>query len=260
MNAMFNEAAEAMDKGLTLDELRAEKLGIDPDTLDFIEEVEPDLKKMSSGNIEKYLYDWFFKLFKNIDTQSSLTIAQLANAFVQKIITLKDKKLNSLMPGLALLKAATFGGKLDISINSLDISGEQMAESEYVQNYLKNHPHTDAIVLKGVDLGIYFPNYPERLFLGHIRIHPNGVLYRKNGKFYFKGDIVGLNDVYDFNLTNSEGKVFRNESDQDLTEIGNELSKKFYFKKFKIKFKGKKHINELKNMKCINEQQTFKKF
>ncbi|MFZ5806484.1 MAG: hypothetical protein ACOY3I_04705 [Verrucomicrobiota bacterium] len=249
MDAMFRESAEAMNRGISVDEFRAEKLGIDPDILDFIEGVEPDLKKMSSENIKKYLYDWFFKLFKNIDTQSSFTIAQLANAFVQKIITLKDKKLNSLMPGFALLKAATVGGKLDISINSLDISGEQIAESEYVQNYLKNHPHTDAIVLKGIDLGIYFPNYPERLFLGHIRIHPDGVLYRKNGNFYFKGDIVGLDDVYDFNLTNAEGEVFRNESDQNWTEIGNELNKKFHFKKFKIKFKGKKHINELKNMK-----------
>ncbi|MFZ5806527.1 MAG: hypothetical protein ACOY3I_04920 [Verrucomicrobiota bacterium] len=61
MDAIFREVAEAMNKGISLSNLRAEKLGITPDELDAIEKMMPKFQTMSAEDIKKGLYDWWFK-------------------------------------------------------------------------------------------------------------------------------------------------------------------------------------------------------
>ncbi|MFZ5807344.1 MAG: hypothetical protein ACOY3I_09090 [Verrucomicrobiota bacterium] len=61
LDALFRETAEAMNQGVSLREYRAEKLGIDPEELDALEQVSSDFQKMTAEEILKKIYASWFK-------------------------------------------------------------------------------------------------------------------------------------------------------------------------------------------------------
>lgn len=97
MNMVAREMAEAMKKRMTIRELRAEKLGIDPKLLDTLENTNPKFRKMPAEKIKSELMKWWYKKTKGNVWTITPTIEELADLYNEEKNKGKKHSLKSQM-------------------------------------------------------------------------------------------------------------------------------------------------------------------